>query len=206
MTLPAKVIQRLGRQPQLKWLDIISRDLSQPIRPYPARLPYRFEILPADLQVIEKRLKQIPEMHKSDLEDRISNNHICCTAEYQGLVVFVSWIARGVCYSYLLDRQIELAEDEAYLYSAYTVPEFRGNGIHPSATTRRLNYLKQEGFLQAYAFVEPYNSAAQRMPGKVGYKKIGITGFLELAGFRWYFHKDGGKFSALTKRNYWRKV
>jgi RimJ/RimL family protein N-acetyltransferase len=131
---------------------------------------------------------------------------MCCIAEYQEQVVFVSWIARGVCYSYLLDREIELADDEAYLYSDYTVPEFRGNGIHPSATTQRLDYLKQQGYSRAYAFIEPRNAAAQRMPGKVGYIKIGTTGFMELAGFRWYFHRDGGKFSALTRRNYWRKV
>ncbi len=45
-----------------------------------------------------------------------------------------------------------------------------------------------------------------RMPEKLGYDKAGVTGFIEVLGFRWYFHKDRGVFSALRRRSYWRKM
>jgi ribosomal protein S18 acetylase RimI-like enzyme len=206
MIYQRKLIRRVLRTPKLQWLDIVARDLNQNVQFFPARLPFRFEVLPPDLLELEKRLVDIPDVHKSDLKRRVAYGHICCIAEYEGQVIFTSWIATRRCYSYLLDREIELGNDEAYLYSAYTLPEFRGQGVHPSATTRRLQYLKEHGYTKAFAFIEPNNNAAQRMPAKLGYKKIGTTGLVEVAGIRWYFHRDGGHFSAITRRNYWRKV
>jgi hypothetical protein len=44
------------------------------------------------------------------------------------------------------------------------------------------------------------------MPEELGYDKINTTGCFEVLGFGWYFHKDHGAFSALKRRNYWRKL
>jgi ribosomal protein S18 acetylase RimI-like enzyme len=201
-----KIIRRLFRRPQFKQLVIVTRRLDGSLPAYQARIPFDFEVLPPDIEEIEARLAHIPAEHRPDIERRIQHGHLCCVAKHNGQIIFVSWIAFGTCYSYVADREYELADDEAYLYSAYTLSEFRGNGLHPAGTWHRLQLLKNRGYKRALNFIEPKNSAAMRMPEKLGYEKVGVTGFIEVFGFRWYFHKDRGAFSALKKRNYWRKM
>lgn len=184
----------------------MTKTLDGSLPAYQARIPFDFEILPPDIEEVEARLAHIPAEHRPDIERRIHNGELCAVAKHNGQIIYVSWIAFGTCYAHILDREYELAEDEAYLYSVYTLPKFRGNGIHPAASCHRLQLLKEWGYKRDHAFIEPKNSAAMRMPEKLGYEKVGITGFIEVFGLRWYFHKDRGAFSALKKRNYWRKM
>jgi GNAT superfamily N-acetyltransferase len=200
-----KIIKRLFRRPQFRQLVIISKILDGSLPAYQARIPFDFEILPPDVEEIEAHLAHIPAEHRPDIERRIRNGDRCCVAKYNGQIIHASWIAFGTCYSYLLDREYELADNEAYWYGAYALPEFRGKGIHPATGCHILQLLKGRRYKRILAFIEPENSAAMRMPEKLGYDKIGITGFIEVFGFRWCFHKDRGALSALKRRNYWQK-
>jgi hypothetical protein len=201
-----KTIGRLRRGSRRKRLVIMVKALDHTLPSYQARIPINFEVLPSDVEEVEVRLAHIPPEHRPDVERRIHSGHRCCVAKHRGAIIYVSWIAFGTCYSYALDREYELAQDEAYAYGAYTLPRFRGNGTHPAASCHRLQLLEDWGYKREFAFMEPENSAAMRMPERLGYDKAGVTGFVEVFGFRWYFHRDRGAFSALRRHNYWRKV
>lgn len=201
-----KTVRRLSRRPRLTWLTVVCHSLEGTLPAYHAQMPFHFDVLPLDVQEIKARLAHLPVEHRSDIEQRIHNGHRCFVAKHGGQIVFVSWAAFGKCYSYALDREYKLADTEAYGYSAYTLPEFRGNGLHAAATCYKLRSVAESGCKRYLFFVEPRNSAAKRMPEKLGLEKVGITGLIEVFGIRWYFHWDGGAFSALKKRNYWRKV
>jgi L-amino acid N-acyltransferase YncA len=172
---------------------------------YQARIPVEFEFLPSNIDEVENSLTHIPSEHTIDLERRIRNGDRCMVAKHNNKIVHLSWLAFGKCYSHLLDREYELAADECYAYSAYTLPEFRGNGIQPAANNRRNKMLKDWGYQRLYAFIESHNKAALRMPAKLNYIKVGYTGYFEVFGIRRYFHMDHGYLRALRRRGYWQK-
>ena len=201
-----KIIRRLLRKPQFRRLVIVAKTLDGSLTAYQARIPFDFEELPQDVQKIEASLAHIPAEHRNDIGRRVHRGDLCHIAKRNGQIIFVSWIAFGDCYSYAMDKEYELADNEAYLYSAYTLPEFRGNGIYPAVHSQSLRLLKDLGYKRILAFIASENSAAMRMPEKLGYDKVGTTGFIEMFGFRWYFHEDRGAFNALKRRNYWRKL
>jgi RimJ/RimL family protein N-acetyltransferase len=205
-TLQRKIAKRLSTGPQFEWLLIVSKKLNGSLPVYEAQVPFKFEVLPQDPEEIEARLVPVPKEHRPDIEWRVKNGDRCFVAKQNGQITFVAWAAFGKCYSYLLDREFRLADREAYGYGAYTLPRFRGNGLHPAATCHRLQFLREQGCERYVAFVEPGNHAAMRMPEKLGLEKVGVTGFIELFGLRWYFHRDRGALSALARRQYWRKM
>jgi L-amino acid N-acyltransferase YncA len=205
MNITHKLVNRLRRRPGFSYLVIYAKTLDELLPIYQARIPFEFEVLPANVEEIEKELAHIPYEHRSDIERRISNGDRCFVAKSSNCIVHVDWVAFGKCYSYLLDREYELATDECYGYSAYTLLEFRGMGIQPATTYRRNKLLRDWGYRRVFAFIEKQNKAALRMPEKLSYEKIGYTGFTEIFGLRRYFHWDQGIFTALKKRGYWEK-
>jgi ribosomal protein S18 acetylase RimI-like enzyme len=184
---------------------IFVKELDELLPSYQARIPIEFEVLPSNLDVVVNKLTHIPSEHIFDIEQRLRNGDYCFAANHKGQIIHIHWIAVGKCYSYLLDREYELATDEGYAYSAYTLPEFRGNGIQPSVTCHRNNLLRDWGFKRVYGFMDPHSKAALRMPEKLNYVKVGYTGFIEVFGIRRYFHMDRGYLRALRRRSYWQK-
>jgi len=201
-----KITGRLFRKPQRMRLVIVARTLSESLPAYQARIPLAVKVLPPDVDETERCLAHIPPEHRPDIERRVRHGHLCCVAEHNGQIIYVSWIAFKICYSYLLDREYELADDEAYWYGAYALSAFRGNGVHPAVGCYILQLLKDRGCKRVLGFVEKENPAALHSVAKLGFKKVGLTGFIEVFGLRWYFHRDDGVFSALKRRNCWRKM
>ena len=206
MNFLRKLIRRLLRKPRFRQFVVVTRRLDSSLPVYQARIPFDFEELPQDVEKIEASLAHLPAIHTNDIGRRVQHGDLCHVAKCNGQIIFISWIAFRECYSYGLDREYELADSQAYVYSAYTLPEFRGNGVYPAAHCHSLQLLKDSGYKQILTFVDPKNHAAMRMPEKLGYDKIGITGFIEVFGLRWYYHRDRGAFSTLKTRNFWRKV
>jgi hypothetical protein len=201
-----KILRRLCRKPKLRYLCIVAKDLNAPFPSCQARIPLEFQLLSPVVKEIEERLAHLPAEHRPDIAQRVQEDHRCVVAIHEGKLVFASWTAFGSCYSYFLDREYELSDTEAYLYGAFTLPKFRGKRIYPASNCYRLQLLKEMGYKRELALIEHDNKAAHRMPKQLAYRKAGITGFIEIFGFRLYFHRDHGAFSALTKRYYWRIV
>jgi GNAT superfamily N-acetyltransferase len=106
----------------------------------------------------------------------------------------------------MLDRTYELAPHEAYLHGSFTQPEFRRQGIQRAASFHRLHVLRELGFRRALGLVDPRNRLANRTDPKTGYTAVGVSGLVELFGVRFYYHRDGGAFSALRRHAYWRRM
>ena len=204
--LSSKIVRRLRVKPQLRYLWVVGKKLDDPLPISNPKIPIKHEILPPKVVEIEARLAHLPEIHRPDIANRIRNGHRCAVSTYDGLVIHAAWIALGKCYSYYLDRQYKLSKTEVYYYGAYTLPEYRGHRIQPASVYWQMQLLNEMGYKRIFAYIEPNNKAAQRMPERLNFCKFGVTGYVEVFGVRWYFHRDGGAFSTLNKRNYWRKV
>jgi len=206
MNFSRKLIRRLLKKPRFRQFVVVTRRLDGSLPVFQARIPFDFEELPQDVEEIEASLAHLPAVHRNDIGHRVQRRDLCHTAKHNGQIIFASWIAFGERYSYALDRRYKLADSEAYLYSVYTLPEFRGNGVYPAAHCHSLKLLNELGYKRILACIDPENFAAMRVSEKLGYDKVGTTGFIEMFGLRWYFHRDHAAFSALKPRSFWRKV
>jgi L-amino acid N-acyltransferase YncA len=200
-----KAASRLRRGAGLAYLFVMALDISGELPNYSAKTEFDFEILPPDARTVEAALEAIPPEHTSDIAERLANGHRCAVARQHGNVVYVTWAGFHTAYSYYLDRAYELSDEEVFGYSSYTVPEVRGQGIHPAVQCLLFRQFQSQGYKRSLRFIEPANRAAMRMPEKLGYTRAGVTGDVQIFGYRWYFHRDKGTFRELKKRYYWRK-
>lgn len=205
MSVFHKLIKHLRRKPRFSYLIIFTKTLDELMSPYQASIPFDLEMMSTNVDEIESALRLIPAEHRFDVERRVSNGDRCFVAKYDNKVIYAMWVAFGKCYSFLLSREYPLATDECYMYSAYTLPEFRGKGLHPSVNTQLFILLNKWGITRITFFIEPNNLSAMRLPEKLGYSRSGITGYFEIFGIRRYFHWDRGIFKALKRRGYWQK-
>lgn len=206
MSLLAKVGGRLRRGPRWAHLTVMKRDLDRPVETFPASIALDFVDAPEDLGVLRELLKDVPEEHRADIDERQRAGQRCFIAHHRGQVVHAAWLAFGTCYSYMLDRTYELADDQAYLHGSFTQPAFRRQGVQLAGTCHRLQVLRERGFRRVLGLVDPYNRLANRTNPKTGYTPAGVSGFVETFGLRFYFHRDRDAFSALRRRHYWRKM
>lgn len=206
MNYISKFVRRLTRKPRFEYLQIWMVDLSQPMPQTPLKIDFELAELPSNAKKIGQLLSHIPPEHTYDIEERINHKHFGLAGRADGTIVYVVWVGGCKIYSYLLDRWYTLAEEEAYAYGAYTLPEYRNLGIHKAAVARRTPILFRRGYRRQYTFIEHDNVPARRMPEQLGFRKIGITGFAELFGIRLYFHFDQGAFANVKRRHYLRKV
>ncbi len=192
-----KIINRLSRKPNIKYLQVWQRDLREDIPTLPCDIQYAFVRLPQDVEAIEKRVANLPFVHRNDIPDRVAAYHKCCIATHGGETVDTAWLGVGYAYSYFLDRRFELADDEIYFYGAYTIPEYRSLGVHTSVRSRALQ-MASGSYKRVVAFIEPYNLPAVKSIKKLSYEYFGRTGYVEIAEIRYYFHRDKGAFSKLS--------
>jgi len=110
-----KIINRLSRKPNLKYLQVWQRDLREDIPTLPCDIQYDFVLLPQEVEVIEKRSANLPYIHRNDINDRVAAHHKCCIATHGGETVYAAWLGVGYAYSYFLDRRLELADHSRIL-------------------------------------------------------------------------------------------
>lgn len=201
-----RVIRRLCRRPRLERVIVLSRSLDGPQPFYECLLPLEIETLSGTAEEIKALLSHLPVEETYDIEERLKRGDGCVVAKHDGRVVYVAWAGFKKCYSYLLDREYELANGEVFGYGAYTVPEYRGKGIHPTVGCRMHGEMREKGYKRALSFIDPKNLPAISIIEKYGLERVGVSGYVEVFGIRWYFHWGRGAFSALTKRHYLRKV
>lgn len=201
-----KALRKLTKKPQCKSLIIVKKNLSQLSLPPQPLIDVEFEVLPPDKATMQEILAPIPKIHWFDIDQRIEQAHICYVGRHQGHVIYMAWIAINQCYSYYLERRYNLADNECFLYNAYTLPDYRGKNIHSLMQYHHLQYMRQKNFRRNLAFIQTDNKAARKMPQKLNYEQVGITGFIEISSIRFYFHRDGGAFTALKQRNFLRRV
>jgi RimJ/RimL family protein N-acetyltransferase len=80
-------------------------------------------------------------------------------------------------------RWLKLRPDEAEFAIAQTLPQFRGRRVYPHVFHELLCRLRDEGYLYAYAYIEPDNIPSRRGIDKVGFKLIGRSWRL-----RFFYH------------------
>lgn len=148
-----------------------------------ARFPVAFD------QLDETQLDEYNDFRGAANADaarrRFAAGDKCFVARHDGRIVSARWGATGRLRCDYLSRAIALADDEAYLYDAFTTPGWRGRGVFPALTSEMHRYYRAAGKRRSICFTGPENLPA--MATNTGYRKIGMIGYVGVGGIRYNF-------------------
>ncbi|HWA98410.1 MAG TPA: hypothetical protein VG713_07955 [Pirellulales bacterium] len=96
---------------------------------------------------------------EASMVDRLADGNDLCFAALDGsTLVNYNWYAiSGVEAEHAMGVPIRFGNDTAYLYKAYTRPEYRGRGINFPAVVRAFHALHQRGVRRVMGIVECVN-------------------------------------------------
>ena len=164
---------------------LIERPLDQPIQPVSPRVPVAISLL-AENQV-DEYCSFRPEADPAEMRQRLEAGRRCFVARHEGQIVHACWTMGGEAWIGYLDRRIRLAPGEVYICESFTDPEFRGQNIAPARVAWMAQYYKDAGYQRLVAIIMPENRAAFRPPEKVGFRPIGLMGYVKLGPWRHNF-------------------
>jgi len=149
----------------------------------------------AQSEDILKLVKKFKKFRGGKAEERLRVGHLCFLAGKNGDVVHYKWVSFNETYVDALERSIRIVADSAYVYDAYTVPEYRGMGISSKVSARIFDYLFQNGIKKIYYLISYNNFPSLRDAEKMGLRNMGEVTLTRLFKLRIYrckgkTHKD----------------
>ncbi|HEX2981071.1 MAG TPA: hypothetical protein VHO48_12455 [Anaerolineaceae bacterium] len=151
------------------------------------------ELTLADQDLLAE-LTEMNEFHNThaELVQRLNLGELCYVALHRGHIISYTWGSFQAYPVTFLSRTFPVGPDEVYLYDAYTLEAYRGEGINPY-----LNVLAGKRIGQKYnkraivGFMRVRNKSSMRSAQKRGLVRISTAGYLKLFGFRFhYYFKD----------------
>jgi GNAT superfamily N-acetyltransferase len=185
-----RVADRLTRKPihQSSHVVLLTLDIF-PAIPAPKVKVEISQLQPTDDAELEalQDIGLVPST-KAQLVQRLKEGQRCYVAKSDGRVVARIWLVEGEFGDTDLERRCQLAQDEVYLETAFTVPEFRGKGIAPHLAGYSLQDIaRARNKTRAFGFIDVRNRASLRSGFTAGFKPVGRIGFIEVFGIRFYY-------------------
>jgi len=149
-------------------------------------------ILPEDIPEISQKLKV-------DLHENFSRGNGGMVATVGKDVVHWSLFACNSVYPEMIDGNIRLDSDSAYIFNMYTDPKHRGQRISVRVLDAICSHLYLKGITKFYVFIITSNSASIKSVSKVGFRKIALVKYSRFLNFR-LFKITGNKENMITLR------
>ncbi len=142
-----------------------------------------------------KEIASIPERRVSEEEllTRLRNGKMCLGAKFQGQIVACLWCDFEECN--FEGHRFSLAQDEAYLFDAYTLYPFRGKKLAPYIRYQWYKELKKLGRSKIYSITDFLNVSARKFKSKLNVQPLEFCLFIELFKI-WRFHLRLKKYGA----------
>ena len=99
------------------------------------------------------------------LRRRLDNGHICVGLKHGDKVAAFTWAEMMECNHQPLS--FRMAENEAYLYDAFTLPTFRGKGLAPYMRFQCYEQLKAKGRNRFYSISDYFNKPSVHFKQKL---------------------------------------
>jgi GNAT superfamily N-acetyltransferase len=165
--------------------------LDGPLPSFEASIPIAFEEL--DPSQSEEIGPFWPRLSRAYFDRCFAQGYRCFVARAQGRPVAVTWAAHDAIWSDFLECQIPLAEDEAYGFATYTLPEVRGKAVAPALRSHLARVLAESGNRRMFNLIDPMEGPSARLVEKLGYRTAAVVGHYRLGRRRWYFYRpDSG--------------
>ena len=126
------------------------------------------------------RLADLPVGVRSlaGLIELLNRGKHCLALEDRGRIAAFCWYGLDECT--FQGFRFDLAQDEAYLFDAYTLPEYRGAGLAPYLRSVLYRELAATGRRRLYSITTYFNQPAFRFKAKLGARVLHLGVHLEL--------------------------
>lgn len=168
-------------------LLLLERLLEEPIPHMETHLPVTIDLLKkteADEYVMFRG-----RVRPSEIVDRLNVGQWCFVARHDGKLISASWAAIHMARSDYLNREIQLGQDEVYVYGLFTKPDFRGFSVSPTINVAMMRYFRDTGYRRMICWVLPENNPSLKALQKVGFRPLGIMGYVKIGLWRWDFYR-----------------
>jgi len=110
--------------------------------------------------------------------DNLEKGKKCIGLRYKGEIAAFMWIDFDICN--FTPHFIRLKKNEAYLFSMYTMHEFRGKNIAPYLRYKSYERLRKFGKDTFYSVSEYFNNSTLKFKKKLNAKNLKLILYIEL--------------------------
>lgn len=158
--------------------------------PLPREIPLYEPTLEVEYEVVGQGSRGIAWLSSIQegrlIERRLGRGERCFLALHQGRVVSYCWFSQARVGIEEVDLTVVVQPDEAYLYDAFTLPQWRGRGLYPALLTRMVREAMEVGCRRAMIFVVEDNLPSRQGIEKAGFELFQRISHYKLLGFSWY--------------------
>jgi hypothetical protein len=148
-------------------------------------LPFR--VAPLGVGQLDAYHALRPDQDAAEVRRRLEAGQWCAAVWLDEEIVGALWLAGGRVRIEYLGRDLELGPDEVYVYDGYTSPAFRGARASPLRTAWSIRHASGLGFRRLLATFLPENQPALPLWNRVGYRRLGVIGYVKLGPWRLEF-------------------
>lgn len=126
---------------------------------------------------------------KREIEVADRYKHFFSSLRFKGKIIGFTKI--GIIRTYIADyeREIDLYDDEAFIYDTFVLPEFRGKQKGRFMLLNILGELRKKGVLFVYCHIPPWNIASSTLYQNVGFVRSYHVRYLRLFRFHHFTNK-----------------
>jgi hypothetical protein len=120
----------------------------------------------------------------AEIRRRLDSGEWCFVVRQEGRMIHACWAVAGTARIDYLRAEMPLPPGVVYLYEGLTLPEWRSKGASHARSAVTTPLLRDAGFTATRLAVVPENRTALRSFLKMGYRRIGVVGWLRLGRWR----------------------
>jgi GNAT superfamily N-acetyltransferase len=125
----------------------------------------------------------------SHIVDRLNGNNWCFVARHAGEMISTCWATIHRARFPHLFCEIKLAQDEVYVYDAFTRPDFRGKSVLPAMIAKAILYFRAARYQRIVSAVVPESKSMLQSGEKVGFETFGIIRCIKIGPWRRNFYR-----------------
>lgn len=130
---------------------------------------------------------------EKSIQQRLAAGHSCFVAWHDGRIVSASWFNAERAWIPDIADSLELRRGQIYGYDSYTATDMRGLNISPALRAHAYRVLRAAGYRSALGYVQPENRANFRALDKLGFRRTGVAGLINLGSRRLRFTRRAGE-------------
>ena len=169
----------------LTWVSAVLYErnlINEPLPEVKPKVP--FEIIRGELRHVELLRSLLPSEKIRTFEQRLREDKVWLLAFVAGELAYSTWISFEDDFETTTGTWVRLAPGETYLFDSFTIPQFRGLGLHTAMTAQRMSIAKEHGAQSALVIVLTNNAPARRVMTKLGCRERERTLTIGLLGRR----------------------
>ena len=143
---------------------------------------------------VTDRPSEIDMLTASTIAARSARGDRIFVAHHHGIIVAYIFATTEECTVGEIDDSLDVAQNEVYLYDAYTRPVFRGKGIYSYLITKATEYFKNESYEHAMIFSTKDNLSSNRGIERGGFKLYETVQYHNIMGRKSWEIKLGERY------------